>query len=871
MSGNRLELQFRGVRICGLAAAASLLALAATLAPELARSEEAATDTASEGPLQEIVVTATRRAESLSKVAVSVTAITQEGLDIRGIKDIADVARFTPGIKVDNSGTNNISIRGIASSGGAGTTGIYIDDTPIQMRALAFNPDEALPKSFDIERVEVLRGPQGTLFGAGSMGGTVRYITNQPSLHKFSVYSRSEVSFTQGGDPSYEAGIAAGGPLIDGTFGARITAWYRKDGGWIDRINPDTGALADKRTNHNETTLLRLAAIWAPNDKWTVTPSFYYQKENKNDTDNYWTLYSNPGSHHFISANPTQRFSPDKLYLPSLKIEADFDKVHLISSTSYYHRDNVTGYDGTLYNLGFYQNFFSALEPSGATLPSLPLILDATGVHLNDPNFNPAGSLGTIGYRSPATVDNGQRNFTQEFRLQSVDDSAKLTWTAGLFYSVNKQEYLEQIHDPNLGAFLKAVYSAYGAIGNTYDDGTGNIVSVPLPANPTGNDYIANFFLGTPGYDPAYPTDAYFLLTHAKDEQIALYGEGSYKLSDRTKLTVGARYARMKFDFDSLTGGPQIYDVNASRTSSRSENAFTPKVGLQFQAGPRNMYYATYAKGFRPGGGNNPLPVVACAKDFDPAHLDLPNGAPPTFDSDSVDSFEVGAKNNFDNRFKLASSLYYIKWKNIQQTVVPPVCQISFIANLGEATAKGIDLQAEVAMTDSFTMELTAGYTDARYTRDSQISKNPAVRPIVASGDAISGQGGQPNAPFTGSAGFEYKFNAFSHESFVRLDYEYSGAPKWLSAIQHRATGQFNAANYPLPATNFMTLRGGVTLGDWQVAAFVDNLTDTHVVTNYDFSIVSGDPRDPVAAANTVQRNYTFRPRTFGLSFTYRK
>ena len=123
---------------------------------------------AAEGPLQEITVTATRKEESLSRVPISITALTQEMLDVRGIKDFQDVARFTPGVQIDNSGTNNISIRGIASTGGAGTTGIYLDDTPIQMRALAFNPDEALPKSFDLDRVEVLRGPQGTLFGAGS-------------------------------------------------------------------------------------------------------------------------------------------------------------------------------------------------------------------------------------------------------------------------------------------------------------------------------------------------------------------------------------------------------------------------------------------------------------------------------------------------------------------------------------------------------------------------------------------------------------------------------------------------------------------------------------------------------------------------------
>ena len=160
-----------------LLAAAGFLSLTAGVAG----AQTDASSAAAASPLEEVVVTATRREESLSKIAVSVTALTQEGLDVRGVKDIEALARFTPGINVDNSGTNNIAIRGIASSGGAGTTGIYIDDTPIQMRALAFNPDEAVPKSFDIDRVEVLRGPQGTLFGAGSMGGTVRYITPSPA------------------------------------------------------------------------------------------------------------------------------------------------------------------------------------------------------------------------------------------------------------------------------------------------------------------------------------------------------------------------------------------------------------------------------------------------------------------------------------------------------------------------------------------------------------------------------------------------------------------------------------------------------------------------------------------------------------------
>ena len=207
----------------GLASAANAADTAQAAAAAPPAAQEAAEVS---GPLQEIVVTATRHEESLSKVPISVTALNQEAMDVRGIKDILDVARFTPGINIDNSGTNNIAIRGIASTGGAGTTGIYLDDTPIQIRALAFNPDDTLPQSFDLDRVEVLRGPQGTLFGAGSEGGTVRYITVQPSLTQTSVYSRGEISSTQGGSvPNYEAGVAAGTPLIDGKLGVRVSAW----------------------------------------------------------------------------------------------------------------------------------------------------------------------------------------------------------------------------------------------------------------------------------------------------------------------------------------------------------------------------------------------------------------------------------------------------------------------------------------------------------------------------------------------------------------------------------------------------------------------------------------------------------------------
>src|ERR1700739_2202394 len=212
----------------GLRADESVAAAEGPPAGSAAKAPPAETERAG---LQEIVVTASRREESLSKVPISVTALTQETMDQKGIKDFLDVARFTPGVSIDNSATNAISIRGISSSGGAGTTGIYIDDTPIQMRSVGFNPDDTLPKTFDLQRVEVLRGPQGTLFGAGAEGGAVRYIMTPASTTAPDTYVRSEVSYTEHGQPNGEFGIAAGRPVVDGVFGLRGSLWYRYDGG----------------------------------------------------------------------------------------------------------------------------------------------------------------------------------------------------------------------------------------------------------------------------------------------------------------------------------------------------------------------------------------------------------------------------------------------------------------------------------------------------------------------------------------------------------------------------------------------------------------------------------------------------------------
>jgi outer membrane receptor protein involved in Fe transport len=446
---------------------------------------------------------------------------------------------------------------------------------------------------------------------------------------------------------------------------------------------------------------------------------------------------------------------------------------------------------------------------------------------------------GALDYRAPNSIDNHQQNITQEIRLQSNDADSKLFWTTGVFFSEDRQTYLEQIHDPLLNELSMA------ATGLPYTDWF---------VDPNGNPVL---------YNPAFPNDSYFLQTRAVDKQYALFAEGTYSFTDQYKLTLGARYSWTKFTNDSYTGGPQLFLPPQSVDVGQKDNSFTPKVSFSYQYDPRNLYYATYAKGFRPGGANNPVPQAACAQDF--ANFGITQ-SPPTFNSDTVNSFEVGAKNNIDNRVKIASSIYYIRWNNIQQTVVPPICQISFIDNLGTAVAKGGDIQADIAITDNFTAEIATGYTSARYTKDSTFPAS--AQPIAASGDAIVGNSGeppgQPGAPFTATIGLEYKFMLFNRQSFIRVDDEYESRNTWYSPSQDPTTLQYDAADYTLPATNIASARAGMNFGNWQAAAFVDNLADSHTVTAYNWTINPGD------GSSRLQRDYTFRPRTIGLTITYR-
>jgi outer membrane receptor protein involved in Fe transport len=250
----------------------------------MARNDPVWAQRAGAGELEEITVTATRQAVSIQDVPVSVSALDQSAITQFGISNIEDIARLTPGLdsSIGNTGQSIITIRGIYSIVGTATTGVYIDDTPIQVRFLGAGlaAGSSYPTLFDLDRIEVLRGPQGTLFGSGSEGGTLRFITPDPSLTRWSGHARSEFSFNQNGSPSTQFGVAGGGPIVAEQLGFRVSVYAQSDGGWLDRAPYPSSGISERNTNSDSSLALSAALSWKISSNLTLTPSLFYQRQN---------------------------------------------------------------------------------------------------------------------------------------------------------------------------------------------------------------------------------------------------------------------------------------------------------------------------------------------------------------------------------------------------------------------------------------------------------------------------------------------------------------------------------------------------------------------------------------------------------------
>jgi len=796
-------------------AASAAFLLTALVASGFSAERAAAQTTppqASKGVIEEVVVTATRRAERLDRVPASISAFTAADMQQLDAKSIADLVGYTPGVDFDPV-SKDISIRGVNSTAGDATTGIYIDDTPIQLRALGFGSDNTLPAVFDLERVEVLRGPQGTLFGAGSEGGTVRYITPAPSLTDFSGFAKAELGDTQYGAPSYELGAAMGGPIDENVLGFRASIWARHDGGWIDKVDYMTGQELQSNTNYVDTAVSRVAFLWQPQSNFTVTPSVFYQYRDQNNIDQYWVGLSNPGDGVYKTATPENMGDRDQFVLPAVRADWKLKDTELISDTSYFSRHElVHDYSATLYDLSYFQQAVdSGLEPDFVTPCTGGLCAKYAGLANPPPLLTPNGiDLPGFGhYEANNYITNTQENFTQEVRLQSSDPNARLVWVGGLFYEHQTQLSVEEIRDPQLPALTDYLW------------GRSMLAIWGENLLPNGDDYL-NHTLG-------------------HEWQFAAFGNGTYTIWDGLKFQAGARIAETHFDFLNFSDGPQNFGPFYPGPGAKNETPFTPMASLTYQMNPDDMVYATVSKGYRVGGANPLFPVQACTEI---------TTEPEDYGSDTVVNYELGSKDKFFNdTVQLSGSIYYLKWSNIQQQVYLPSCGFQYTTNQGRAISKGFDLEGEWAVADDFDVGFTAGYVDAYY--DSTVVSAGLV--LANNGDKL------PGPPWTFSVNAQYRKNIFGHDAYFTLQDQFQGTETGLTPSRDPGTTLFDPGLVPEPSTNVLTLRAGTTFNSFDVSVFMDNVLNSHPTLDLNHQ----DEYTLLYEASTL------RPRTFGITATY--
>ena len=854
---------------------------------------EASAQTKPEDILGEVVVTATRSSSTVNKVAMSVSAVTQKDIDQSGVKNLQDLSRTVPSVtfrRAGGEGNPSVAIRGITSTLGAPTTGIYLDDTPLQKRdnaGSASGNGTPFPQLFDLERVEVLRGPQGTLYGGSAEGGAIRFITPSPSLTRRSVYAKTEVSSTEGGGLSYEGGVATGGPIIQDKLGFRASVMARHTGGWIDEVSIYDGHTFAKDINSGDLKVGRVAFAWQATSNLKVTPAIYYSQDKVKGQDTFWekvpqfTLnsgtFTNAGTVNGVKFDfpdkffpggtfgPYNQYGPGKtatgiyldtagnaqeadsprtttLTVPTLTLDYDLGKVQVKSITSF-PSDRNEGYTGGQF--GARTALLPTSTNSGFVGPTGASVVGGTG----------AAAIVLPGIPTEWSYFNflnTQSSTIEELRFSSTGE--KLSWIGGLFYSSSKQhQFTWQVSNEDAVSIALRGISEAWLLGQT---------------NFTGNNISQRDL-------------------HLDTKEQAAFGELNYSFTPKLKGTVGLRYTRSEITFDQATGSsvqgappgfvgtatgtvtslacgvnpiscnsatfhpfPNLATDNQFVTfhGKQVESPVTPKIELSYQATPNALYYLSAAKGFRAGGLNQPVPIGNCGADL--AALGL-TSTPLTYNSDSVTSYEGGAKLRlFGGAAQLNSSVYLIDWKNPQlQNRLR--CGQNYIVNAGAAQAKGFDVQGQTRL-GALTLTGSVAYTDAKYTSTYSFPGSAGTTVIIVNkGDGLGAPDWQANLTA------QYDFRVMNDlPAYVRGDFQYTG--KYQRGVGFGASG-YDAATVNGAPTRFASLRTGVNLKEWDLSLFVNNLTNSQ-----------DRLYQAHGASSALVTATTFRPREVGMQASYR-
>jgi iron complex outermembrane receptor protein len=686
-------------------------------------AQQAAPAAQAEG-IEVVTVTAQKRREDPAKVAMSISAVTGAQLQAQHVNDFTDLTRAVPNISFTAAsgnggagpGTSNIEIRGISSTAGAATVGIYLGDVPLTVGNV-YTMGAVEPKFFDIDRVEVLRGPQATLYGASSMGGTIKFVPNEPDLKEREFTTYTEASNTKGGSANYAANVVGNFPLIQDELALRIGVQTQHTGGYIDQVDGDGNVLANN-INQVSDQELRVALKWKPTRALTITPSVYYQIVDAKDISAFNLELPN-----YQAQKQVREPSKDKLLTPSVSVNWDLGGADLTSATSYFERKFDRTQNGSAYNSYSLSSFLTSTADGGKAPPEL---IDAIA-----------------GLPSAVYLNNRVRQVSQEFRLASRPYDAAVspwTWLAGTYFSNQHTDLTE--NDPIFG--VTDTFSQFGFDINDPD---------LLPG----------------AHEGAFPNDNSFAgAFHYREKQTSVFGELNYYFSPTLHATFGARYLKAHSTLDQRNGN-YLAGAGNNSSASASSNAFTPKYALTWETSPTNTVYTSVAKGFRLGGSNVYVPTTTCGPDL--AANGLEKG-PETYSPDSLWSYEVGSKSRFlNNRLSVNADVFYVKWKNIQQGVYLPTCAYTYNANAGDATSKGFEFDIKAKPVPGLTLGASGGYVKAVLSDDTGLANG-----IVG---AYAGAEIQGVPKYNAAVNAQYNFAVWGDRSaFVMAGMQWVGASK---------------------------------------------------------------------------------------------
>jgi len=676
--------------------------------------------------LEEVTVTAQKVTENLRDVPISVSVVDAAQLQNQHIYDFADLSRAVPNFSFSSNGNPGGSIlemRGISSAAGASPVAIYLDDVSITERTVGGSVGQPEPELLDIQQVEVLRGPQGTLYGASAEAGVLKFRTHPVDLNSFDASTLAEGSDTHDGGANYRVNGVLNVPLIEGVVGIRLAAQSDHTSGFIDRYSPDTGGLVASNINSHSSTVARLSLTAKPFDALSVTTSVFYQRTAFDSTDTV-TLGLAPLS--------TNQLVPDggynKLIIPSLTVQYDAGWADFTSVTSDYTRNAPFTYDGTVFN----SVYIGQCVLDG--LCGSPPVTDLNG--------NLSGSK-ISALPAPALDSFFTRQISQELRLNSkpyVSGSSPLTWVAGLYYQGSDDRISDYEYITGFNNVFTSLYGT-GALNNIFGG--------PLP-----DDLV------------------FFGVYRFREKQYSAFGDLTYHLNDALRASAGLRYLEASLDLNRAAGG--FFNGGDSSFSGESrDHAITPKFSLEYDVTQEAMVYATASKGFRLGGPNSPV-ISFC--DSDLANLGLTK-APDAYGHDSLWNYELGTKLRPTGAIAINTSVFYDRWSQLQQSIALPDCGSGFTTNLGAAVSYGVESDVTARVIQGMTVSASAGYTHATLS-DSiptmDIQAGSRVEGVPQWNGSVSIEYERPLSQMvSGVIRANYNYVADSHGTLIATDPDY--------------------------------------------------------------------------------------------------